>query len=147
MRGLREQAELFAALDGLGAAGGAEFVEGAGAVGLDGVFRDVELGGDLAVAEALGDQVEDFEFAGGDAEALLAGGVGGEGPRGGGLGWDEHLDFARSVFLAAFIILVGGAVLAVSLAIGLNRGAVPRFLEDRRSHAEAPDERSLWSHL
>jgi ABC-type multidrug transport system fused ATPase/permease subunit len=59
----------------------------------------------------------------------------------------DQLDFARSVFLAAFIILVGGAVLAVSLAIGLNRGAVPRFLEDRRSHAEAPDERSLWSHL
>jgi hypothetical protein len=59
----------------------------------------------------------------------------------------DQLDFARSVFLAAFIILVGGAVLAVSLAIGLNRGAVPRFLDERRSHHEDAEERSLWSHL
>ena len=59
----------------------------------------------------------------------------------------DQLDFARSVFLAAFIILVGGAVLAVSLAIGLNRGAVPRFLDERRSPHEDAEERSLWSHL
>lgn len=59
----------------------------------------------------------------------------------------DQLDFARSVFLAAFIILVGGAVLTASLAIGLNRGAVPRFLDDRRPGAESSEERSLWSHL
>ena len=35
---LREQAQFFAAHDGLGAAGGPELVEGAGAVRLDGVF-------------------------------------------------------------------------------------------------------------
>jgi hypothetical protein len=56
----------------------------------------------------------------------------------------DQLDFARSVFLAAFIILVGGAVLATSLAAGLGGGAsVRRYLEDRKTE----DERSLWSHL
>ena len=79
----REEAQFFAALDGLGAAGGSEFVEGAGAVGLDGVFGDEELGGDFAIAEAAGDQGEDFEFARGDAEGLLAGGVGSEGAEAG----------------------------------------------------------------
>jgi hypothetical protein len=57
----------------------------------------------------------------------------------------DQLDFARSVFLAAFIILVGGAVLAVSLAVGLGRG-VQRFFPDREQTGESA-ERSLWSHL
>ena len=74
-----EQPELLAAEDGLGAAGGAEFIEGAGAVGFDGVFGDEEVGGDLAIAEAVGNEGEDFELAGGDAEGLLLEGVGGEG--------------------------------------------------------------------
>ncbi len=43
----------------------------------------------------------------------------------------DQLNFARSVFLAAFIIFVGGAVLAASLAIGLGSGSVQRFLEER----------------
>src|SRR5437879_5130483 len=68
-----QQAEFFAALHGLGAARGSEFVEGAGAVGLYGVLGDEQLSGDLAVAEAAGDEGEDFELAGGDAEALLLG--------------------------------------------------------------------------
>ncbi|MCX6624670.1 MAG: hypothetical protein NTY38_27135 [Acidobacteria bacterium] len=59
----------------------------------------------------------------------------------------DQLDFARSVFLAAFIIFVGGAVLAASLAIGLGRGGVERFLEDKKEQAGEPGERSLWSHL
>lgn len=59
----------------------------------------------------------------------------------------DQLDFARSVFLAAFIIFVGGAVLAASLAIGLGRGGVPRFLEEKRERPGDPAERSLWSHL
>ena len=74
-----QEAQFFAALDGLGAAGGAELVEGAGAVGLDGVFGDEELRGDLAIAEAAGDQGEDLELAGRDAEGLLAGRVGTKG--------------------------------------------------------------------
>ena len=59
----------------------------------------------------------------------------------------DELNFARSVFLAAFIILVGGAVLAASLAIGLGRGGVQRFLEEKREQAGESEERSLWSHL
>ena len=55
----------------------------------------------------------------------------------------DQLDFARSVFLAAFIIFVGGAVLAAGLAIGLGGRGVSRFLEERREGTE----RSLWSHL
>ena len=69
----RQQAQFFAALDGLGAAGGSELVEGAGTVCLDGVFGNEKLRGDLAIAQAAGDQGEDFELASRDAEGLLAG--------------------------------------------------------------------------
>ena len=59
----------------------------------------------------------------------------------------DQLDFARSVFLAAFIILVGGGVLTASLAIGLRGNGLRRFLQAQKS-AEANDhERSLWNHL
>jgi hypothetical protein len=58
----------------------------------------------------------------------------------------DQLNFARNVFLAAFIIFVGGAVLAASLLIGLGGNGVRRFIEDRREQAEG-SERSLWSHL
>ena len=73
-----QQAELLAALLGLGAARGSELGEGAGAVSLHGVLGDEELSGDLAIAEATGDEVEDFELAGGDTEALLPVCVGSE---------------------------------------------------------------------
>jgi hypothetical protein len=59
----------------------------------------------------------------------------------------DQLNFARSVFLAAFIIFVGGAVLAASLAIGLGRGGLWRFLEEKREQTGESGERSLWSHL
>ncbi len=60
----------------------------------------------------------------------------------------DQLDFARSVFLAAFIILVGGAVLAASLAIGLGAGAgVRRYIEQSQERSEESAERSLWNHL
>jgi hypothetical protein len=59
----------------------------------------------------------------------------------------DQLNFARSVFLAAFIIFVGGAVLTASLSIGLGRGSVRRFLEDQREQSRESGERSLWSHL
>ncbi len=84
----RQKAEFFAALDGLSAAGGTDLVEDAGAVGLDGVFGDEELGGDFAIAEAAGDEGEDFEFARGDAEGFLGGGVGSERLGGGRFGGD-----------------------------------------------------------
>lgn len=61
----------------------------------------------------------------------------------------DHLDFARSVFLAAFIIFVGGAVLAASLAIGLGRGraGIERYFEDKRERSAEEGDRALWSHL
>jgi hypothetical protein len=60
----------------------------------------------------------------------------------------NQLDFASSVFLAAFIILVGGAVLTVSLAAGIGASdRFRRYFEERSEHAEDSRERSLWSHL
>jgi hypothetical protein len=59
----------------------------------------------------------------------------------------DQLNFARNVFLAAFIIFVGGAVLAASLAIGLGRGGMQRLLEEKTEPAGESGERSLWSHL
>ena len=60
----------------------------------------------------------------------------------------DHLDFARSVFLTAFIILMSGAVLAFSLAFGLGgRDAVRRYLQDRAAQDEGKSGRSLWNHL
>ena len=51
---------------------------------LDGVFGNEKLRGDLAIAEAAGDQGENFELACRDAKALLADRIGGEGFEGGG---------------------------------------------------------------
>ena len=55
---------------------------------LHGVFADEELFGDFAVGEAGGDEAEDFEFAGSDAEGGEVGWVGreGDGGRDGRLG-------------------------------------------------------------
>lgn len=59
----------------------------------------------------------------------------------------DTLDFARSVFLAAFIILVGGAVTAAAIALGLGmRDAVRRQIESTIDR-NAPFERSLRNHL
>src|ERR1700704_6110374 len=68
-----QQPEFFAALHGLCSARSSELAEGAGAMGLYGVLRYEELGGDLAIAQAAGDEGEDFELAVGDADALLLG--------------------------------------------------------------------------
>ena len=59
----------------------------------------------------------------------------------------DQLDFARSVFLAAFIILVGGGVLTASLAIGLNGTELRRFLiGQKEQQSEEAHEPSLWNH-
>jgi hypothetical protein len=60
----------------------------------------------------------------------------------------DQLNFARSVFLAAFIMIGGGVVLAVSLAVGIgaSRG-VGRFLAERQDQAKQEQSQSLWSHL
>jgi hypothetical protein len=46
---------------------------------LDGVFGNEKLRGDLAIAQAAGDECEDFELARRDAEGLLPGRIGCEG--------------------------------------------------------------------
>ena len=58
----------------------------------------------------------------------------------------DQLRFASRVFFAAFIITVGGVVLAASLAIGVgNRGR--HLLEEKKGRNDDSAERSLWSHL
>jgi hypothetical protein len=59
----------------------------------------------------------------------------------------DHLNFARSVFLTAFIILVGGLALTVSLAVGIGAsGRIREFLHPTRQ-PDSDGERSIWSHL
>ena len=60
----------------------------------------------------------------------------------------DALNFARSVFLAAFVIFVGGAVLACSLALGLGgRDAVQRYLAERTDQPAPEEEASIWKHF
>jgi hypothetical protein len=65
----------------------------------------------------------------------------------------DTVGFARNVFLAAFILIVGGAALATGLAFGLGaRDAVRRRLAERSATDGTPDhdqlgERSLQNHL
>jgi hypothetical protein len=60
----------------------------------------------------------------------------------------DQLDFARSVFLAAFVLLVGGAVLTASLAIGIGASSgVRRFLRSNHEESEEAREHSVLSHL
>jgi hypothetical protein len=59
----------------------------------------------------------------------------------------DALSFASRVFYAAFVILIGGAVLAVSIAAGLSlRGSFEHYLGERTEEREH-EERSLWNHL
>jgi hypothetical protein len=57
---------------------------------LDGVFGNEKLRGDLAIAEAKGDQGENFELTCRDAESPLVGRIGSEGFEGGGFRRDKH---------------------------------------------------------
>src|SRR5438132_8051930 len=59
----RNQSQLFSQLHGLGSAPGAQLVEQAAGMGLDGVFADEEFFGDLAIAQAVGNQLEDLQLA------------------------------------------------------------------------------------
>src|SRR5437879_1594447 len=59
----RNQSQLFSQLHRLSSAPGAQLVEQAAGMGLDGVFADEEFFGDLAIAQAAGNQFEDFELA------------------------------------------------------------------------------------
>jgi hypothetical protein len=60
----------------------------------------------------------------------------------------DQLDFAKNVFLAAFIILVGGIVLALSLALGLqSRYWLDQHFYSRVPPAEESMEGSIQDHL
>jgi hypothetical protein len=60
----------------------------------------------------------------------------------------EHLDFARIVFLAAFIMVVGGMTLAASIAFGIGaHDVVTRHVRDAQQRQVERQERSLWNHL
>jgi hypothetical protein len=59
----------------------------------------------------------------------------------------DQMNFARGVFLTAFVILIGGAVLCVALTIALGAaGSVRKYLDEKREAHES-GERSLWNHL
>jgi hypothetical protein len=55
----------------------------------------------------------------------------------------DYLNFAEDVFLAAFIIVAGGAALAASLAIGLEgRQAIRRFVTTEREREDLEEDLS-----
>ena len=60
----------------------------------------------------------------------------------------DQLNFARNVFLAAFVLVMGGLVLAVSLALGLgSREIVRHYFQETDPPSEGSLERSLRDHL
>lgn len=60
----------------------------------------------------------------------------------------DYLDFARSVFLASFILVIGGAMLAGGLALGLGgRRTVERYLERRSAERGQEPEEAALKHL
>ena len=59
-----------------------------------------------------------------------------------------QLEFARPVFLTAFILVAGGAVLTVSMAVASGlRTELRRYFDKKGEDAAQSEERSLWSHL
>ena len=61
----------------------------------------------------------------------------------------DYLNFARGVFLAAFILMLSGVVLVAALAVGLGgREAVRRYLHERSQNEDSESiERSVLRHL
>lgn len=60
----------------------------------------------------------------------------------------DFLDFARNVFLASFVLIVGGAMLAGGLALGLGgRKAMERYLEGKESEVPDKPDEAVWKHL
>jgi hypothetical protein len=59
-----------------------------------------------------------------------------------------QLNFASNVFFAAFLLLVGGVILALSLALGLgSREWVQRYLQEKTWQADDQIEHSLRDQL
>jgi hypothetical protein len=60
----------------------------------------------------------------------------------------DYLDFARSVFLAAFIIALGGLFATLSLAVGIGfSSSVRKAIEERKAKASEETAPSIWNHL
>lgn len=60
----------------------------------------------------------------------------------------DYLNFARNVFLAAFILIVGGIVLAASLALGLHgKEVLHRRLHEKPDKSQEEEEMPIWRHL
>jgi hypothetical protein len=60
----------------------------------------------------------------------------------------DHLNFARTVFIAAFVLLLGGAVLSAAIALGINgKEALRRCLKKEEEESSDAEDKSLWKHL
>ncbi len=60
----------------------------------------------------------------------------------------DHLNFARNVFLAAFVLVVGGLVLATSIALGYyGKEIMHRWLQEKPDAAQEKEELPVWKHL
>ena len=60
----------------------------------------------------------------------------------------DYLDFAKNVFLASFVLIVGGAVLAGALALGLaGQKRLAHYLEGNKPGHEDQLEETTWKHL
>jgi hypothetical protein len=60
----------------------------------------------------------------------------------------DYLNFARNVFLAAFILIVGGIVLAASLALGLyGKEVLHRYFQEKPDKTQEKEEMSSWRHI
>jgi hypothetical protein len=60
----------------------------------------------------------------------------------------DVLNLAEQIFFAAFVILAGGTILALSLAVGLGSGkAVENRLLRRQERSSEEDSDSVWQHL
>ena len=60
----------------------------------------------------------------------------------------DHLNFARNVFLAAFILVVGGIVLSASLALGsYGKEVLHRCLQEKPDKTPEKEEMSIWRHI
>lgn len=60
----------------------------------------------------------------------------------------DHLGFARDVFLATLILVLGGIVLTASIAFGLcGRDYLRRYLQEKPQPTRDKDEMPIWKHL
>jgi hypothetical protein len=60
----------------------------------------------------------------------------------------DQLNFAKNVFLAAFILVVGGIVLSASLAFGsYGKEVLQHWLQEKSDKTQEKDEMSIWRHI